>query len=225
MIWLLTKIVGTKGKARKAWRWVRWVLIALAVVAVAIPVAVKVWTEKTRIIEEETTSRVQAEKYAGEMKDYYDAQVKLNQDKDKKIKDMGIELQTSRKATFTHTIYDPVTGLPTQSWTSTSEWKDSELRRNMDSVATAPSMDLAQPVAPASLLGPSCPGLRPLGFAAGIDLDGGLAAGVRWRLIPRMVLPLLPDVSVSLEALGTDILGRPGGMVIADIEFWRPASR
>ena len=220
MIGLLAKILGSKVKAKKAWRWLRWVLFAFAVLGTVSAILVTI-----RIVAKEKTARVQAEKYSTELQGYYDAQVALNKNKDKKIKDMGIELKSGRKATFTHTIYDPMTGLPMESFTSTSEWTDSELRRNRDESATAPDVNLERPVAPASLLGPSCAGLRPLGFAAGVDLDGGLAAGVRWRLIPRVVLPLLPDVSLSLEALGTDVLGRPGGLLLADIEFWRPASR
>lgn len=220
MMGLLARIFGSVHKAKKAWRWLRWVLIAVVVAGIISAILVTV-----RIVSKEKTARVQAEKYSTELQGYYDAQVALNKNKDKKIRDMGIELKKGRKATFTHTIYDAVTGLPIETFESSSEWIDTEIRRNRDETATAPSVDLAQPVAPASLLAPSCPGLRPLGFAAGVDLDGKLAAGIRWRLVPRMVLPLLPDVSLSLEALGTNVLGRPGGLLLADIEFWRPASR
>ena len=221
MIAWLIKLLGGAGRTKKVWIWLRWVLLAVIALVATAYIVVKVWTEKTRIIEEEKTARVQAEKYAGELRGYYDAQVALNKDKDKKLRDLTIKLENSRTVKFTHTLLDPVTGLPTEIFETTSEWKDTEERIDRDEVAIAPSVTLVTPVAPASLLGPSCPVLRPLGFVVGMDTSGGLAAGLRWRLVPIVDLPFVSDLSISVEALGVDVLGSPGGLFLADVEFWR----
>ncbi|KKN69418.1 hypothetical protein LCGC14_0441450 [marine sediment metagenome] len=220
MIWILTSILGSPAKAKKMWRWLRWVLLAAIVLAVGSATLTTI-----RIVAKEKTARVQAEKYAVELQGYYDTAQAAIIHKDRQLKQAREKLKKRKRKKTTHTTFDPVTGLPIDK-VETEEEEESESDRSSSSEdARSPDVPIATPTAPASLLAPSCPGLRPLGFAAGIDKDGRLAAGLRWRLIPRVVLPILPDISVSIEGLGTDIMGRPGGMILADIEFWRPASR
>lgn len=173
--------------ARKLLKWIRgnlrWILVGLAALGIVVGGVVERWNYSTRAKHETERSKQENETLREAIRN-----------QEKKIS----EMENRKVETTTETVYvktfDPKTGkLLKETRTELSQVKEENDRLRKES-GKMPVIRLPTGWTEKK------DGLYPFGGFLAISPAGEIGGGIKWRLVPRLALPFVPDLSLVIGA-------------------------